>query len=194
MKQIRPRIFETNSSTTHSLTIARNKVTPEIIDEFKKEHGTHIVFGLNPYEEIEKILHKNLRVDENTTFQIRADILYFSMYVWDENRRVAEFLYHKSLLTEKLTELGFTVEFREDPEVLKEYDWHDHDIGENLFECLWHGDYIEEVIDYLFSNHVLYYTWCTECRSEVPEDIREAEDRFQEYSKTEELKNYNDWG
>lgn len=37
MKQIRLGIFETNSSSTHSLTIARNTVTPETIEKFKKE-------------------------------------------------------------------------------------------------------------------------------------------------------------
>lgn len=78
MKQIRTRIFETNSSTTHSLTIARNKVTPEVIEEFKKEHGTHIIFGLNPYKKIQKkILWKDPSIDEHSiSDQSRCLILF----------------------------------------------------------------------------------------------------------------------
>ena len=191
MIQIRHDIFETNSSTTHSLTITTNSVTPEIIEQFKKEHGTHIVFGKNSYDTINEIMYKDPAIDENTSFQIKADILYFSMYVWTESGNVAEFLYNKNLLTKKLEEMGFTVEFREDPKVIKEYDWHKYDVSENMFENLWRGDYIDEVIDFLFNNHVLYYAWCDECCAECPKSIIEAEDRFIKYHETEEQKTYS---
>ena len=166
MKQIRPGIFETNSSTTHSLTIARNKVTPEVIEEFKKEHGTHIIFGLYPYEKIENVLCEDPSIDENTPFQVKADIL------------------------DKLSELGFTVEFREDPKLFEnyEYQYHRDDVSENLFENMWYD--INEVIDFLFGNHVLYYTWCDECMPKCPEEIDQALDRFMEYEKTEEHQRY----
>lgn len=191
MIQTRHRIFETNSSTTHSLTITINSVTPEVIEQFKKEHGTHIVFGKNSYDTIYDIVYKDPAIDENTSFQIKADILYFSMYVWTEGTNVAEFLYNKKALTDRLQEMGFTVEFREDPQVIENYDWHKYDIDENLFENLWRGDYIEEVIDFLFNPHTLYFRWCDECCAECPKAIIEAEDRFIEYHKTEEQKTYS---
>ena len=191
MIQTRHRIFETNSSTTHSLTITTNSVTPEIIEQFKKEHGTHIVFGKNSYDTIHDIMYKDPAIDENTPFQIKADILYFSMYVWTECGNIAEFLYNKKALTDRLQEMGFTVEFREDPKVIEEYDWHKYDVSENMFENLWRGDYIDEVIDFLFNNHVLYYAWCDEGCMECPKSIIEAEDRFIEYHKTEEQKTYS---
>ena len=190
MRQIRYGLFETNSSTTHSLTIARGVVTPEIIEEFKKKNGTHIIFGVNSYDDIYKLLWKNIVIDENTDFQIKADILYFSMYVWvDGNGNIAEFLHDRKVLEEKLNELGFTVEFREDPKVIEEYDWHMYDLSYNPFECMFRD--INEVIDYLFYNHVLYYRWCDECSAREPEEITEAEIRFEEYKKTEETHNYS---
>lgn len=191
MIQIRHRIFETNSSTTHSLTITTNSVTPEIIEQFKKEHGNHIVFGKNSYDTIYDIIHKDPGIDENTSFQVKADILYFSMYVWTEGTNVAEFLYNRKALTERLQEMGFTVEFREDPKVIEEYDWHKYDVDENMFENLWHGNYIDEVIDFLFNDHVLYYAWCDEGCMECPKAILEAEDRFESYKEIEEQKTYS---
>ena len=189
MKQIRYRIFETNSSTTHSLTIARNTVTSETIEKFKKENGTHIIFGLNPYEKIEKVLYEDPTIDENTPFQIKADILYFSMYLWNDCE-VAEFLVNKKELQDKLIDLGFTVEFREDPKLFEDYEYkyHRDDVSENLFENMWYNT--NEIIDFLFGSHVLYYTWCDECMSKCPEEINKALDRFEEYEKTEKLKNY----
>ena len=191
MLRLRSNIFETNSSTTHSLTIARNKVTPEVIEEFKKEHGTHIIFGLYPYEKIEKVLWENLSIDENTPFQVKADILYLSMYLWSSGySQVAEYMIDKKKLQDKLSELGFTVEFREDPKLFEnyEYQYHRDDVDENLFENMWHD--INEVIDFLFGDHVLYYTWCDECMSKCPEKINQALDRFMEYGKTEEHQTY----
>lgn len=191
MKQIRPGLFETNSSTTHSLTITRGRVTPEVIEKFKKENGTHIVFGINSYDTIYDIIWHHLpSIDENTSFQVKADILYISMYVWNDGNNISEFLHNKNKLQKKLEELGFTVEFREDLKLLdKEYNWHQSDIDENIFEYLWHGDYIDEVIDYLFDDHVLFYMWCDESRG-WPKEIDEAENRFYKYKDTEEQKNY----
>lgn len=192
MIQKRHNIFETNSSTTHSLTITTTNMTPEFIESFKKEYGDHIVFGKNSYEEVRNMMHAEPAIDETTVFQIKADILYFSMYVWNEGGGcVAKFLYHKKLLTEKLEEMGFTVEFREDIKVIQNYEWYQYDIDVNLFEELWHDPNVDEVIDFLFNPHTLYWTWCDECMSECPEYIVEAENRFYEYEETEEQKNYS---
>lgn len=191
MRQIRKSLFETNSSTTHSLTITINRVTPEVIEQFKKEHGTHIVFGKNTYDHIADILYKDPAIDENTPFQIKADILYFSMYVWTECENIAEFLYHKNMLQAKLEEMGFTVEFKEDPEVIKKHNWYAYDVDENMFDYLWHDDNIDEVIAYLFDNHVLYYTYCDECSQYPPKSIEDAETRFWKYKETEEQKTYS---
>ena len=186
MIQKRHNIFETNSSTTHSLTIARNALTPEIIEQFKKEHGTHIIFGVNSYEDIRDLWSKDPIIDESTDFQIKADILYFAMYVWGNYENPVEFLYERNKLKAALENLGFTVEFNEDQKILEEYSWHHYDIYVNLFENMFPD--INEAIDYLFYDHVLYYEWCDECMSECPEAIDEAEDRFANYN--EEFKHY----
>lgn len=183
MLRLRNNIFETNSSTTHSLTIARNKVTPEVIEKFKKENGTHIIFGLNKYEDIEKVLWDDPSIDENTPFQIKADILYFSMYVWTDCYSIRQYILDKKLLTSKLEELGFTVEFREEDDILKDYS-NTYDLDDNEFVNMYHN--IDEVIDYLFGNHVLYYSWCDEEGMEFPESIEEALHRFAEYERSGE--------
>ena len=180
MIQFRKGIFETNSSTTHCLVVSRNRVTEDAIEKFKQEHGTHIVFGEMPYSKVEKILLKDPTIDENTSFQVKADFLYFSMYVWTENTDVLSFLFHRKQLTEKLNELGFTVEFREDSELLNEDRFYrTYDVSENMWEEMWSD--INEVIDYLFTDHVLYYTWCDECCAECPKDIDEAITRYSKY-------------
>ena len=188
MIQTRPGLFETNSSTTHSLTITRGRVTPEVIEKFKKENGTHIVFGINSYEKIYNIIWNLPGIDENTPFQIKADILYISLYVW--NNGILEFLHNRNALQEKLEELGFTVEFREDPELILNEGLHESDMSENIFDYLWYDNNTDNVIDYLFDDHVLFYMWCDECMPECPKEIVEAKNRFCNYKKTEEQVNY----
>ena len=190
MIQKRPGLFETNSSTTHSLTITRGRVTPEVIEKFKKENGTHIVFGINSYDEIYNIIWHLPGIDENTPFQIKADILYISMYVWN-NDDILEFLHNRNALQKKLEELGFTVEFREDPKLILNEGFHKSDVDENIFDYLWNDNNTDEVIDYLFDDHVLFYMWNDECYEECPKEIDEAEERFYRYKDTEEQKYYN---
>jgi hypothetical protein len=110
------------------------------------------------------------------------------MYVW--NNGILEFLHNRNALQEKLEELGFTVEFREDPELILNEGLHESDMSKNIFDYLWHGDYIDEVIDYLFDDHVLFYMWCDECMPKCPKEIVEAKNRFCNYKKTEEQVNY----
>lgn len=185
MIQFRKGIFETNSSTTHCLVVSRNRVTEDVIEKFKQEHGTHIVFGKMPYSKIEDILWKDPTIDEDTSFQVKADLLYFSMYVWTEDTDVLSFLFHRKQLTEKLNELGFTVEFKEDSELLNEDKYYRrYDVSENMWEEMWSD--INEVIDYLFTDHVLYYTWCDECCAECPKAIDEAINRYSNYEKSGE--------
>lgn len=162
MKQIRTGIFETNSSTTHCLVVSRDRITKENIEEFKKKNGTHIIFGKKSYSKIEDILYKDPTIDENTNFQTKADLLYFSMYVWTDCTDVLTFLYRRKMLTEKLNELGFTVEYKEDPKLLDEKGFNNckYDVSENMWDEMWSD--INEVIDYLFDDHVLYYSWCDE--------------------------------
>lgn len=185
MKQIRTGIFETNSSTTHCLVVSRDRITKENIEEFKKKNGTHLIFGKMPYSEVENVIWKDPIIDENTDFQTKADLLYFSMYVWtDCTDDVLTFLYRRKSLTEKLNELGFTVEYKEDPELFKDrgYNNNKYDAGdENMWDEMWSD--IDEVIDYLFNDHVLYYYWCDEGGCECPKEIDEALDRFSTYEK-----------
>lgn len=186
MKQIRTGIFETNSSTTHCLVVSRDRITKENIEKFKKENGNYIIFGKMPYSEVDKILWKEPVIDESTDFQTKADLLYFSMYVWTDCTDVLTFLHRRKMLTEKLNELGFTVEYKEDPELLNNdggYNNNKYDAGdENMFDKMWWN--IDEVINYLFNDHVLYYSWCDECCQECPKEIDEALHRFSTYEKT----------
>ena len=184
MIQVRNSIFETNSSSTHCLVISKPRELyedyfKEYIKFFQEKMGKKIVFGKNPYSVIQEYLHKDPSIDENTDFQIKADMLYFSMYVWTECGTVGEFLVHKKQLVDKLTELGFEVEFREDPKVLDEIDYHKYDVDENMWDEMWSN--IDEVMYYLFNDHVLYYTWCDECCEECPKDIEDAIYRFEQY-------------
>ena len=180
MIQVRKNIFETNSSTTHCLVIGKTPTLQEKIEEYKKANGNKIVFGKTSYEDIQKnYLWKDPSINENTPFQVRADMLYFSMYIWTDCSTVADFLEHRQQLTEKLNELGFEVEYHEDPEVLKNAPYAKYDVEENMFEEMWHD--INEVIYYLFNDHVLYYSWCDECCQECPKSIEEAIERFGKY-------------
>lgn len=105
------------------------------------------------------------------------------MYVWTEGYTIRDYLLDKKLLTSKLEKLGFTVEFREEENILKDYS-HIYDLEYNEFVNMWSD--IDEVIDYLFGNHVLYYSWCDEGGMECPKSIEEALHRFAEYEKSGE--------
>lgn len=184
MIQVRKNIFETNSSTTHCLVIGKTQTLQKKIEEFKKTNGNKIVFGKNPYDEVRERMYNDPTIDENTSFQDKADILYFSMYVWTDCSTVADFLEHRQQLTDKLNELGFEVEYHEDPEVLKNSGYSRYDVENNMFEEMWHD--VNEVIYYLFNDHVLYYSWCDECCQECPESIEEAIERFGKYEDNNE--------
>lgn len=186
MIQIRKNIFETNSSTTHCLVIGKTPDIKEKIEEFKKEHGTHIVFGKMLYKDVyDNVLWKDPSMNEDTPFQVKADMLYFSMYVWTDGTDVLSFLYRRQKLTEKLNELGFTVEYREDPELLNEdNNYRTYDIDENMWDYMWND--MDEIVNYLFGKYVLYYSWCDEGCMECPHSIDEAIHRFSQYEKNGE--------
>ena len=186
MIQIRHNLFETNSSSTHALIISKHSF--DMIEQHKKEFGNHIVFGKNSYEKIYDIIYNYPGIDEYTSFQIKADILYFSMYVWSNYSNAAEFLYKRNNLTSTLENLGFTVEYIEDPDILLSFNYHAYDLDENIFDDLWND--VDNVIDFLFNPHTLYYCWSDECCDECPKQIQEAIKRFVEYEKKEEQKVY----
>jgi len=173
MIQIRHKIFETNSSTTHCLVIMKTPKINELIAKHKARYGNKIVFGVNKYDDIKPILYKNVIIDESTDFQTKADVLYLSMYLWTEGS-VIDFLEKRRDLTEALTKLGFDVEYREDLQL--QYENAKYDLENNMFENM----NADEAINFLF-NHSLYYEWNDECCSEIPSSVDNAICRFTEF-------------
>lgn len=182
MIQIRHKIFETNSSSTHCLVIAKDPNLTETITKHKEKFGNKIVFGLNSYEDTVKKTY-NVIIDESTDFQTKADMLYFSMYVWNDFENVCEFLDTRNRLANKLKEYGFEVEFREDPALLENenYRYKKYEMEDSQFENMLCDNTMTEVLNYLFNDHVLCYEWCDEGCAECPEEITEAINRFAKY-------------
>lgn len=173
MIQTRHRIFETNSSTTHCLVIMKTPKINDLITKHKERYGNKIVFGVNKYDDIMSIWHKNVIIDETTDFQTKADILYFSMYVWTEGSVIA-FLEKRRELTNALAKLGFEVEYREDMQL--QYEHAQYDLENNMFENM----NADEAVNFLF-NHSLYYEWNDECCDEIPSNVDEAICKFTDF-------------
>lgn len=186
MKTVRNSVFETNSSTQHSLTFAfgtENEDLKSIIG------GDVLKFGVRTEEEIRKTrLDRRMDswyVDIDSTFswQDRADILFKRLIKF---LSTSKFLIVQEKIRRMFEKRGIKVEFliKENLDYLKEigeefiddYD-HDEDIYQELLDdsC---PEFEEQIINFIFSPHILEYTFCDDCVS--PERHKEVWNRLDE--------------
>ncbi len=169
MKQVRPGIFETNSSTTHSISIPKT-VTLDF-ENIKKTIGTNIVFGSRSWDEIRSSQkHSFLIVCGSTPFQDRADMLYISLLTLSAR----DYILYKRKITNLLDSLGFTTEFNEDLITFNDFCDAEDDL-EIVVDRVIGGD---RILEFLFAPDLALWSWCDECCPDFPKEIEEYLDKL----------------
>jgi len=166
MKQIRKNLFETNSSTQHSLTFAFevNK------GDLKTLIGSDTIkFGVRTLKEIynANTKKKNYAVDCDNTFswQDRADLFFWKLI--GAANSPASILITLEKIREIFKKYGIEVEFliAKNIEYLKEefeY-WRESDsVNSNLTNYA-DEDFEDQLINYIFSPYILEYSFSDDC-------------------------------
>lgn len=163
--QIRRGIFETNSSSTHSLTIGSNPKT-----ELANLLNGVICFGTKTYKDVEdkfKYIFKiNGKAASTEDIQLRADLFYrvLTESEWQSsNLTVPTYLAMKDKITKALKTIGVEAVFNEDIEMFK-----DSYVEDGDFELFYdiatiknQDEFNKVFLNYLFGD-VLYYVFCDE--------------------------------
>lgn len=182
MKQTRRSVFETNSSTLHSLTFAFevNK------GDLKTLIGSDTIrFGVRTVEEIVKAntKKKNYAVDCDNTFswQDRADLFFWKLLRAAESK--VSFLITLEKIREVFKKYGIEVEFliAKNIEYLKEEFRYSGDDGDSVDFNLTNyadEDFEDQLINYIFSPYILEYSYEDDCIR--GEEIDRLEKEFNE--------------
>jgi hypothetical protein len=165
MKTIRRGVFETNSSTMHSLTIAFGTEN----EDLKKIIGSDILrFGVRKPEEIDEANEKTKKnwaiyIDKTYSWQDRADLLFWKLICMDYD--VMEFLVTQSKIQDIFEKRGIKTEFIIKPNIdyiLENcYVESDH-VYRELFDYN-SPDFESNIINYIFSPYIVEYSYDDDC-------------------------------
>lgn len=173
MIQTRLRIFETNSSTTHSISIPKKvDIDPQKIRE---SYGSTITFGVKSWSELRKSLGYGWIVAcGSTSFQDRADLLYYSTYL-GESCYANQFILDRDKIRKALKGIGINVEFKEDLDACDEYFNASYDDSLDMLGAVIDND---KILEYLFAPDFILWYWCDECCPDFPKEIEEYLDKL----------------
>lgn len=162
--QVRRCVFETNSSTNHTLAIRKidqNKI--------KKEDKIYKVPS-RTFEELEKFFYTDVIRFHEKDFQLRLDVLVYSALANYSAREALEFLF----MVKNILECnGIKIELDID-KIMSSID--------SFFDTSIYG-FINSVstenliINFLFSNEVYYTEYCDECGALPSKDLEDIDDR-----------------
>lgn len=185
-KSVRQGVFETNSSTQHSLTFAFevNK------GDLKTLIGSDTIrFGVRTLKEVDNAntKKKNYAVDCDNTFswQDRADLFFWKLIKAAESP--ASILITLEKIREVFKKYGIEVEFliAKNIKYLKEnfgYSGDSDSVDFNLTNYE-DEDFEDQLINYIFSPHILEYSFCDECigGKEIDRLEKEFDEVLQEF-------------
>ena len=185
MKTIRRGVFETNSSTMHSLTIAFGTEN----EDLKKIIGSDTLrFGVRNPEEIDEANEKTKKnwaiyIDKTYSWQDRADLLFWKLICMDYD--VMEFLVIQSKIQDIFKKRGIKTEFIIKPNIdyiLENcYVESDH-VYRELFDYN-NPDFESNIINYIFSPYIVEYSYDDDCINSkgIDELNREFSELFNEF-------------
>ena len=185
MKTIRRGVFETNSSTMHSLTIAFGTEN----EDLKKIIGSDTLrFGVRKPEEIDEANEKTKKnwaiyIDKTYSWQDRADLLFWKLICMDYD--VMEFLVIQSKIQDIFKKRGIKTEFIIKPNIdyiLENcYVEGDH-VYRELFDYN-NPDFESNIINYIFSPYIVEYSYDDDCINSkgIDELNREFSELFNEF-------------
>jgi len=168
MVQIRTSVFETNSSTMHSLTFAYGMEK----EDLKKIMGSDTLrFGVRNPEEIDKVNEKQKKnwatnIDKSVSWQDRADILFWKLLAYSGSAGFFIIVQHK--IKEIFEKRGIKVEFLIESNIkyiIDNYEYsREGSISDELFSYN-SPEFEEQIINFIFSPYILEYTYADDCIS-----------------------------
>ena len=160
--QVRRHVFETNSSTNHTLAI--RKIDH---DKIKKEDKVYKVPSMT-FEEVEKFFRNDVVRFHEKDFQLRLNVLFYSALANYSTREALEFI----LMVKNILEShGIKIELNID-KIMGSIDSY---FDTSIYRFLNNVSTENLIIDFLFSNEVYYTEYCDEC-GELPSKELEAID------------------
>lgn len=170
MKNKRNNLFETNSSTMHSLTFAFGTEKTDL----KKIIGSNILqFGVRTLEDIDnayKNTKKNYAIDIDKTFswQDRADIIFWKLLTTSCSS--ANLIITQEKIRKIFKKRGIEVKFLIEKNIkyIEEnykdycyYEYGDDEVNKKLLDYK-DDNFEDQIINFIFSPYILEYTFCDE--------------------------------
>ena len=185
MKASRQGVFETNSSTMHSLTIAFGSEK----EDLKKIIGSDTLrLGVRNPEEIDKAnenTRKNWAIDIDKTYswQDRADLLFWKLITTTD--RTTQFLIIQDKIRKIFEKRGIKVEFLIEPNIdyiSKECYPENDSVYDKLLDWT-DPDFELQVINFIFSPYIIEYSYEDDCISykEIEKLEKEFDELFSEF-------------
>ena len=161
--QVRKNVFETNSSTQHTLTICHDK------PDFTNYVGKTIVLG----EKVPDDLFWNSSKKKNPIYKL--NMIWVSLLECN----IGDFLHYIKILKDTFTKIGINIEITYDEAPYEEWRWSASykDIFFQLF------DNEDRLIDFVFNTDSWYDSYSTDCGcgNDYEDDIKEGNETFSDY-------------
>ena len=161
--QVRKNVFETNSSTQHTLTICHDK--PDYTDYI----GKTIVLGENVPED----LFWNENKKKNAVNKLHM------IWVALLDLKIGDFLHYIKQLKDIFNKIGINIEISYDEKNYNEWQW-DASYKDIFFELF---DNEQRLIDFVFNPDSWYDCYSTEdgCGDEYFDDIKEGNETLSDF-------------
>lgn len=161
--QVRRHVFETNSSTNHTLAI--RKIDH---DKIKRQDKIYKVPS-RTFKEVEKFFYNDVVKFHEKDFQLRLDVLFYSALANYSAREALEFVF----MVKNILEChGIKIELNID----KIMDSIDSFFDTSIYGFLNTVSTEDLIIDFLFSNEVYYTEYCDECGTLPSKELEAIDD------------------
>lgn len=180
-RQIRQSVFETNSSTQHSLCIKKNSNLKNVIDSIKAENNVITVPSIDDKSWYETIAYKDVVEISKLSFIEKMNVLVASTLA---NYDRDGFLESLSMIQKTLSDIGLeiVIDFGKFSNLNSNYYWSD-----GLYESINDMLNSETLLDFLFSEDCVHTSFCDECCGEPTEEIEAVWERFDNMSKEDKI-------
>jgi len=179
--QIRQSVFETNSSTQHTLCIKKNSNFKNVINNIKSKNNVFSVPSIDDKSWYETLSYKDVVEISKLNFIEKLNVLVASTLAnYDRN----SFLESLSMIQKTLSNIGIelSIDFEKLLNLNNNYYWE-----EGLYESVNTMISGDTLLDFLFSEDCVHTSFCDECCGEPTEEIESVWKRFNNISKTDKI-------
>ena len=184
-RQIRQSVFETNSSTQHSLCIKKNSNIKNAIDSIKAENNVITVPSIDDRSWYETMAYKDVVEISKFSFIEKMNVLVASTLA---NYDREGFLESLSIIQKTLSNVGIelSIDFEKLLNLNSNYYW-EYGLYESV-NTMVSGDIL---LDFLFSEDCVHTSFCDECCGEPTKEIEVVWERFDNMSKEDKIVFYD---